>query len=152
MSLEIDLSGYRFAGRNLVMYPDLNAQGRLFGGHLMSWVDEAAAMVAMEIMGSPRVVTKKFSEVVFDAPGHLGDVLEIWCRSTREGRTSLTLECQVVVCRQPPARRRPICRCSVVYVSLDEAERPTPWRRAASSPDGRPSGPAAPPVEPGPGS
>ena len=67
------------------MYSDLNAAGRLFGGRLMAWIDEATAMAAMRIMGTKRVVTKKFGEIVFEAPGMLGDFVEIWCRPEKRG-------------------------------------------------------------------
>ena len=40
-----ELKGYQLAGRKIVMYPDLNFAGRLFGGQLMSWIDEVLAAV-----------------------------------------------------------------------------------------------------------
>jgi acyl-CoA hydrolase len=122
------LEGYTLAAQKIVMYPDLNAAGRLFGGKLMSWIDEATAMTAMRAMRTRNVVTKKFGEVVFDAPGLLGDLVEIWCRSSREGTTSLTLECRVVVRRENGDRVQQICRSSVVYVALDSQGRPRAWR------------------------
>ena len=54
------LEDYELAGRKIVMYPDLNFSGRLFGGQLMSWIDEAMATMAMTLMGTKNVVTKKF--------------------------------------------------------------------------------------------
>ena len=87
---------YFLATRELVMYTDLNAAGRLFGGRLMSWLDEASAMAAMRIMSTKNVVTKKFGEVIFEAPGMLGDFVEVWCRATKKGNTSLTLDCRVL--------------------------------------------------------
>ncbi|HVR76267.1 MAG TPA: hotdog domain-containing protein, partial [Planctomycetota bacterium] len=91
------LDGYDLSVQRLVMYSDLNAAGRLFGGRLMGWIDEATAMTAMRITRTKRVVTKKFGEVVFEAPGLLGDLVEIWCRPEREGTTSLTLDAKVLV-------------------------------------------------------
>ena len=132
----MDLTGYTLASRNIVMYPDLNAAGRLFGGQLMSWLDEASAMAAMQIMRTKRVVTKKFGEIVFDAPGKLGDVVEIWCRPAREGRTSLTLSCTVVVQPGGSAGPRRIGHSEVVYVALDDDDAPTSWRRSATAADG----------------
>ena len=119
--------GYTLATRQIVMYPDLNAAGRLFGGQMLSWMDEATALVAMDVMRVKRVVTKKFGEVVFDGPGMLGDIVEIWCKPTREGRSSLTLGCEVVGVRESrdPV---PICHSTVVYVALDAEGRPTPWK------------------------
>lgn len=125
----IDLEGYELAGRKLVMYPDLNFSGRLFGGQLMSWIDEALAMMAMARMGTKNIVTKKFGEIVFDAPGLLGDVVEIWCQSCQEGTTSLSMDCRVVVSRGEPARLEQISSSSVVYVALDDAGRPCSWRK-----------------------
>ena len=47
-----ELKGYQLAGRKIVMYPDLNFAGRLFGGQLMSWIDEVLAAAAMNLTAS----------------------------------------------------------------------------------------------------
>ena len=85
-------------------------------------------MVAMRRMGTKRVVTKKFGEVVFDAPGKLGDFVEIWCSTLREGTSSLTLDCRAMVRTIEPAGTRQICSSTVVYVALDSQGRPEAWR------------------------
>ena len=121
--------GFDLVSSRIVMYSDLNAAGRLFGGRMLSWIDEATAMAAMRIMNTQRLVTKKFGEVVFDAPGMLGDVVEIRCRQGREGRTSLTLEGQVLVRQVETDAARQICSCTVVYVAIDDTGKPMPWKR-----------------------
>ena len=126
----VDLEGYELAGRKIVMYPDLNFAGRLFGGQLMSWIDEAMATMAMSRMGTKNIVTKKFGEIVFDAPGLLGDVVEIWCVPVKEGSTSLTFDCRVVVSRGESSRLEQIGSSTVVYVALDDEGTPAPWRKA----------------------
>ena len=130
----LETNGYTLAARKLVMFPDLNAAGRLFGGMLMSWIDEASAMAAMRIMRTKSVVTKKFGEVVFEAPGILGDVVEIWCRPEKKGRTSLTLDCRAVVYPEgiecADTVEKEVCRSTVVYVAIDEHGRPKPWRKS----------------------
>ena len=118
------------AAQRLVMYSDLNAAGRLFGGRLMAWMDEACAMTAMRIMRTKRIVTKKFGEVIFDAPGFLGDYVEVWCRPERRGTTSLTLACRVLARAVTSDHAEAICRSTVVYVALDEQGRPEAWRQA----------------------
>ncbi len=118
-----------FASRRLVMYQDLNAAGRLFGGELMRWIDEATGLVASRIMGTKNLVTKKFGEVVFDYPGMLGDSVEIWCKIAAEGTSSITLEARVLVRGVAPETIHQICHSNVVYVALDETGRPTPWRK-----------------------
>lgn len=127
--MEPPLDGYIISAQRLVMYSDLNAAGRLFGGRLVAWMDEACAMTAMRIMQTKRIVTKKFGEVVFEAPGLLGDYVEIWSKPTRLGITSLTLSCRVLARSIAPERAEPICRSTVVYVALDEGGRPAAWRR-----------------------
>jgi len=123
---------YFLATRELVMYTDLNAAGRLFGGRLMSWLDEASAMAAMRIMSTKNVVTKKFGEVIFEAPGMLGDFVEVWCRATKKGNTSLTLDCRVLARDVKQDSVRQICTSNVVYVALDENGHPCPWRKNAT--------------------
>lgn len=131
---------YIFATRRLVMYPDLNSAGRLFGGKLMAWIDEATAQAAARIMHTKSLVTKKFGEVVFDHPGKLGDSVEIWCRTLKEGTTSLTLDCRVLVRSLAPETLHQICRSTVVYVALDQSGRPMPWKDPASRPGEPPAG------------
>ena len=122
-----DLDGYAMASQSIVMYPHLSRVDRLFGGQLLAWIDEGCAMTAMKLMGTHRIVTKKMSEVIFEAPGMLGDIIEIWNKPTREGRSSLTMACQAVVVRERTAGRSVICRCDIVFVALDDHGRPQPW-------------------------
>lgn len=124
-----DLKGYELATRKIVMYPDLNFAGRLFGGQLMSWIDEAMATMAMKLMGTKNIVTKKFGEIVFEAPGLLGDVVEIWCIPVKKGTTSLTLDCRVVVSRGESTTLEQIGTSTVVYVALDAEGTPSSWSK-----------------------
>jgi acyl-CoA hydrolase len=125
------LEGYAIASQAIVMYPHISRADRLFGGVLLAWIDEGCAMSAMKLMGTHRIVTKKMGEVIFDAPGLLGDIVEIWCKPIRQGRTSLTMGCQATVLRHGIADRTVICRCDIVFVALDDHGAPTPWRQGA---------------------
>ena len=127
-NLETD---FTFISRQLVMFPDLNAHGRLFGGQLMSWLDAGGAQEAMRVMGTSNIVTKKFGEMIFHHPGKLGDSVEIWCRVEVEGTTSCTFDCRVLVRRFEGdcESLQQICHCTVVYVALDERGRPTAWKK-----------------------
>ena len=81
---------------HLVRVGDLNAGHALFGGLLVQWIDEAAAIYTMGLLGTRNVVTKKISEVIYDEPTHLGDILEIFMRVKAIGTTSVTIECVVL--------------------------------------------------------
>ena len=101
------------------MYPDLSVTGRLFGGKVLSWLDEALAMFAFKHMRSHDVVTRHISEVNFETPGLLGDMLEIYARADREGRTSLTVEGLVISRRQREGQEslHLINSCEIVFVT-----------------------------------
>ena len=120
---------YYSLSRRLIMNGDLNATGRLFGGKLMAWIDEAAALFCMAQMGTRQIVTKKISEVIFNEPADLGDVLEFLFRVKQGGRTSLTVECQVVTKMIGDTdRKKLIVECDVVFVAIGKDGRPVPHR------------------------
>lgn len=124
-----ELKNFEIATRKIVMYPDLSVTGRLFGGQLLSWIDEAVAMIAMKQTGTKNLVTKKISEVIFNAPGLLGDVLEIWCKPQKLGKTSITLDCNVTVWRSNEQLQLTICSCTIIYVAIDQNGKPTIWNK-----------------------
>ena len=118
---------FHCVNRRLIMQAHLNAAERLFGGMLMAWVDESAALFTMELIGSTRIVTKKISEVIFEEPAYPGDILEFRFRVGDIGRTSVTLECQVIArSLGDRGKDRLILGCDVVFVALDRNGRPSP--------------------------
>jgi acyl-CoA thioesterase YciA len=113
--------------RKLIMQEDLNAAGRLFGGRLMEWIDEAAALYCMTQIGTRSIVTKKISEVIFNEPAHLGDVLEFVFRIKQTGTTSVVIESRAVAMAiSKDERERLIVQCDLVFVALDRNGKPTP--------------------------
>jgi acyl-CoA hydrolase len=116
--------------RKLVMHEDLNPAGRLFGGRLLQWVDEAAAMYAMCQLMSRRVVTLKFTESIFKEPVFLNDMLEFMCSVEKFGKTSLTINVSVerkdLGIDDMPLQ---VFTTQVVFVAIDEEGRPTPHYR-----------------------
>lgn len=125
-----DLKDFTLISNRLIMNADLNASGKLFGGQLMAWVDEAAALYCMMELRTKHIVTKKFSEVIFNEPAHNGDVLEFRCRTKSLGRTSMTIECIVPTkIIQAGEQCRVIVHCDVVFVAIDRNGRPVPHGR-----------------------
>lgn len=112
---------------HIVMVGDLNAGHSLFGGLLVQWVDEAASIYVIRLLGTRSVVTKKISEVIYDEPTHLGDILDILMRVKEVGRTSITIEC-VVQARKVEAHEntRTILNCNLVFVKVDGIGKPSP--------------------------
>ncbi len=113
----------RFHSRKWVKPEDLNANGTLFGGSLLRWIDEEAAIYAILQLGNERCVTKYMSEINFVSSAWQGDLIELGLRVVSFGRTSLTLTCQVrnMITRQPIIDIE-----KIVMVSLDEDGAPQP--------------------------
>lgn len=84
-----------FHTRKWVRPEDLNANGTLFGGSLLRWIDDEAVVYAMIQLGNQRIVTKYISEIEFVSSATQGDILEIGLQAVHFGRTSLTMRCEV---------------------------------------------------------
>ncbi len=112
-----------FYTRKWIRPEDLNANGTLFGGSLLKWIDEEATIYAILQLGNPRVVTKLLSEINFVSSARQGDLVEMGLRATAFGRTSVTMAAQV---RNMVSRSSILTIDTIVFVSLDEDGRPTP--------------------------
>lgn len=115
-----------FYTRKWVKPEDLNAHGTLFGGSLLRWIDEEAAIYAIIQLGTNRVVTKYMSEINFVSSSKQGDIIELGIKATKFGRTSITMMCEV---RNKITRKSILTIDSMVFVSVDENGNPTPHGR-----------------------
>ncbi|WP_460770338.1 acyl-CoA thioesterase [Mariniluteicoccus flavus] len=106
-----------FHTRKWVKPEDLNANGTLFGGSLLRWIDEEAAIYAIIQLGNERCVTKFMSEINFVSSAWQGDLIEMGLQPVKFGRTSLTLRCEV---RNIFTRASILTIDTIVFVSLDE--------------------------------
>ncbi|MCS4276100.1 MULTISPECIES: acyl-CoA thioesterase [Mycetocola] len=112
-----------FRTRKWVRPEDLNANGTLFGGSLLRWIDEEAAIYAILQLGNHRVVTKLISEINFVSSARQGDIIEMGLRATHFGRTSLTMRAEV---RNMFTRQSILTIEKIVFVNLDESGTPVP--------------------------
>jgi acyl-CoA hydrolase len=118
-----DLTDLRFRTQKWVRPEDLNANGTLFGGSLLKWIDEEATIYAIVQMGNRRVVTKIMSEINFVASAQEGDIIEMGLTATEFGRSSLTMRAEV---RNMITRNSILTVDRIVFVNLDEEGRPAP--------------------------
>ena len=112
-----------FHTRKWIKPEDLNPNGTLFGGRLLEWIDEEAALYAIIQIENPRMVTKFMSEINFKSSAKKGDIIEIGLEVTHFGRSSLTLCCEV---RNKMTREVIISIDKIIMVSLNEAGKPIP--------------------------
>lgn len=111
-----------FHTRKWVKPEDLNPNGTLFGGRLLEWIDEEAALYSIIQLENPRCVTKFISEINFVSSAKKGDIIEIGLDIVSFGNTSLTLCCEV---RNKMTREVIISIDKIIMVSLDGKGKPT---------------------------
>jgi len=112
----------KYYTRKLIKYEDLNAKGTLFGGQVLKWIDEEAAIFCMCQLFTKNIVTKAMSEVNFVSSAKLGDIVEIGCELVQFGTTSITIACEV---RNKDTKKTIIRVDKIVFVAVDENGRPT---------------------------
>ncbi len=110
-----------FHTRKWVKPEDLNPNGTLFGGSLLKWIDEEAAIYAIIQLDTNRCVTKYMSEINFVSSAQQGDIIELGMVATKFGKTSLTLKCEV---RNKLTRKTILAIDKIVFVSLGEDGKP----------------------------
>lgn len=108
--------------RTLAMPADTNPAGDIFGGWVMSQMDIAGAIAAVERV-TGRVVTVAVEAMSFIAPVKVGDVLCVYTDIERIGRTSVTVAVEAWVRRNRVADRVQVTHGRFVYVALDEGGR-----------------------------
>ncbi|WP_420322518.1 acyl-CoA thioesterase [Flagellimonas sp.] len=113
----------RFHTRKWVKPEDLNANATLFGGKLLAWIDEEAALYSIIQLESKKVVTKYMSEINFMSSAQKGDIIEIGIEVVKFGVTSITLNCEV---RNKMTQESIVTVDHIIMVNLDENGHPTP--------------------------
>lgn len=113
----------RFFSRKIIKPQDLNAHGTLFGGSVLSWVDEESAIFVTCQLNKGNIVTKYMSEINFVSSASLGDIIEIGMETVKFGTTSITVRCEV---RNKFSKDTIIKIDKIVFVHLGEDGKPTP--------------------------
>lgn len=109
--------------RKWVKPEDLNPNHSLFGGRLLQWIDEEAALYAIIQLENTKVVTKFISEINFVSSAKQGDIIEIGIEAIHFGSSSITLRCDV---RNKMTHQTIITVDKIVMVNLDSDGNPAP--------------------------
>lgn len=113
----------RFHTRKWVKPEDLNPNGTLFGGQLLAWIDEEAALYTIIQLENSKIVTKYMSEINFMASAKKGDIVEIGIEVTNFGRTSITMKCEA---RNKMTRETILTVENMTMVNLGPNGKPAP--------------------------
>lgn len=109
--------------RTLAMPRDVNTNGDIFGGWVLSQMDIAAGIIAGE-RANGRVTTVALDAMKFIRPVGVGDVLCIYGRVIRVGRTSMGIEIEAWVRRGRFGAREKVTEATFTFVAIDDAGRP----------------------------
>ena len=108
---------------------DINANGHIFGGWVLSQMDIAGGITASRRSQGP-VATVAIERMEFIAPIHLRDVISVYAEVERVGRTSMGVRIEVVASRDRGATHVQVTEGLFTFVALDENNRPRPVEAA----------------------
>ena len=106
---------------------DINANGHIFGGWVLSQMDIAGGIVASRLARGA-VATVAIDKMAFIAPVLLLDVVSLYAEVERVGNTSVAVRIEVMSARDRGTREVKVTDGLFTYVALDEAKRPRPVR------------------------
>lgn len=110
----------------LVMQPkDTNPDGDIFGGAILSMIDEAAAVEAQR-QARRRYVTVAMDSIQFHRPVQVGDIVSLWCRTERIGRSSICIHVDVLANPRWSEGEQKVTEAIVTLVAIDQDRRPIP--------------------------
>ena len=93
--------------------------GNLFGGTMLAWLDEAGASFACQVCDTPRMVTKKISEVVFNKPVRPGQIIKIYGGVSSVGDTSITIKLEARRHSVYNGSQKIVCTTDMKFVRID---------------------------------
>ena len=110
--------------RVAAMPADTNSAGTIFGGWIMSQVDIAGSIAALE-RARGRIVTVAVNSFEFHQPVFVGDLVSCYAEVIRVGRTSITVKVEVYAQRSPAkVETIKVTEAVLTYVALDENRKP----------------------------
>jgi len=122
--------------RVMTMPRDTNQYGTIFGGVILSYIDQAGFVEARR-HGAHRWVTVAMDRVEFHEPVHLGDIVNLYATTMRLGRTSVTVCVEVEAERYKSGRHVPVTVATLTMVSVDEEGRAMPFAGPPSTGEAR---------------
>ena len=118
----------QFHTRKWVKPEDLNPNGTLFGGTLLSWIDEEAALCAIIELNNNRIVTKSISQIDFQSSARQGDIIEIGIEVVKYRMASIVMACEV---RNIRTQETILTIDNIVMANLDNKGRPKKHSKSA---------------------
>ena len=96
----------------------------MFGGHMLSLIDESAVTYAMQLCDTPRMVTVMIDQLVFKKPVKIGNLIKIYGKIVDFGKTSITLYIEVRKHSVYNGKQDVVTHTNIKFVRIDEEGSP----------------------------
>lgn len=105
---------------------DIGVHSNMFGGTILSLIDQSAGAYASQICDSPRVVTLKIDELLFKNPVKQGNIIKIYAEVKEFGNTSLTLYIEARKHNVYTGVQEVVVHTNIKFVRIDDEGHPIP--------------------------
>lgn len=105
---------------------DIGVHSNVFGGRLISIIDESSAAYAAQICDTPRMVTLKISELLFEKPIKVNNIIKVYAKVLKFGNTSITLYVEVRKHNVYTGNQEIAMKTELKFVRIDDEGRPIP--------------------------
>ena len=105
---------------------EIGYNGNLFGGIMLSWLDEAGAAFAGYLCHTPNLVTLKMNEVLFKRPVKIGYHVRIYARVVHVGSSSISVMVEARRLDFDKELEEIVCSTNIVYVKINAQGEATP--------------------------
>lgn len=112
---------------------DMNGNGDIFGGWVLSQMDVAGGAMAARV-AKGRVATVAITAMTFVQPIKVGDMVSIYGKVARIGRTSITIDLETIVQRRDDSAEIQVTNGTFVFVAIDDNGKPRQVPNETSSP------------------
>ena len=99
---------------------DIGVNDNLFGGTMLSWMDEAGGSYASAKCCTPNMITLKIDEVIFKKPIKVKQHIKIYGEILEVGRTSIKLRIEAKRVNFSDAAEESVCSTDMLFVKIDE--------------------------------
>ena len=101
---------------NLCKVKDVGLNGNLYGGTMMSWIDDASAIYASLVTNEKYIVTYRFDEMIFRSPVKAGEIVKFYAKLIKVGEHSVTMRIMAI----DGSHKRFILTTNCTFVAVDE--------------------------------
>ena len=105
---------------------DIGVHDNMFGGTIMSLIDDAATSYTAQICDTQRVVTLKIDELVFKKPVKIGSILKLYGEVVAFGNTSITIYIEIRKHNVYTGAQETVTHTKIIFVRIDDEGKPLP--------------------------